>query len=113
MNRTSTNPSVERNQTCGSVLSVLESQRKKRGLRRWVQCLDKVSEGVHVWPASALLTVGTLVMTVVWLCRMSAHNSSSLYLALKIETDLHDLITTFQHERQCVTAVCLSSSPLR
>ena len=114
MSRPSRNTGAERNQTSGSALSVLEAQRKQRGLlRRWLRCLDKISEGAHVWPASALLTLGILTMVVVWLCRMSTHNSSSLYLALKIETDLHDVITALQRERQCTAYTCLTSSSLR
>jgi len=115
MSRSSCNPGVERNHqtTAGSVLSVLDAQRKQRGLRKWVRGLDRISEGAHVWPASALLTLGTLIMTVVWLCQMSTDGSSSLYLALKVETDLHDVITTLKHERRCATATCRTSSPVR
>ena len=112
MSRASRNPGGERNQGTGNVLSVLEAQRKQRGLRRWLRCLDNISEGGHVWPASALLTLGILTMVVVWLCRMSTHNSSSLYVSLKIETDLLDVITALQRERLC-TATCLASSRLR
>lgn len=113
MSRTPRNLGIERNQMTGSVLSVFDGQRKQRGLRRWVRCLDKISEGGHVWPGSALLTLGALVMAVVWLRMVSAHDSSSLYLALKIETDLHDVITSLQHERHCATTTCLTSSPVR
>jgi len=36
--------------------------------------LSEVCEGAHVWPASALMTLGLLTMVIVWLCRMSTHN---------------------------------------
>ena len=103
---------ADSHQSTGGLLSILDGQRQHRRLRRWVQCLDKVVEGAHVWPASALLTLGTLVMAVVWLSHMSVHNFSSTYTALKTETDLHDVIATLQQERQC-SATCLTSSSLR
>jgi len=103
---------AERNQTSGSVMSALDGLRRHRGLRRWARGLDKISEGVHVWPASALLTLGTLIMTVVWLCFTNTNDYLSVYLALKTETDLYDVITAVQRERQCV-ATCITSSFVR
>jgi len=100
------------NRSTGSMLSMLDGQRQHRRLRSWVRCLDKVAEGAHVWPASALLIVGTLVMAVAWLCHMSVHSFSSTYLALKTETHLHDVITTIQQERRC-SATCLTPSSPR
>ena len=104
---------VECSQSVGSMLSILDGERPQRRLRGLVQCrLDAVLEGAHVWPASALLTLGTLVMAVAWLSHMSVHNSASTYSALKTQTDLHDVIATLQQERHCA-ATCLTSSSLR
>ena len=95
-------------QMTGAAAGVHETpQRKQRdALRRCLRWFDHVREGAHVWPASALLTLGLVTMVIVWLCRMSTHNdhSSSLYLALKVETDLHDVITALRTERRCVTS---------
>jgi len=104
----------------GGVLSVVDGQRKQRALRQWVRRLrDNVSEGGEVvWPAGALLTVATLVVIGVWLCRMQSavHDASSLYQTLTLESHLHDVIAAVQHERQCAAAAaatCLTSSTLR
>jgi len=116
MSDSSCNSGIERIQMSSSVLPALDSQRKqpRTGLRRWVRGLDRVSEGAHVWPASALLTLGTFVIVVVWLCHMSTPSGrSALYSALELESVLYDVITTLRHEQQCSTPTCRTSSPLR
>jgi len=105
---------VERSQSSGSMLAILvDGQRQCRRLRGWAgRRLDSVSAGAHVWPASALLTVGTLVVAVAWLSHMSVHNASSTYLALTTVTDLHDVVATVQHERRCAVT-CTTPAALR
>jgi len=106
---------VERSQstTGGSMLTMFDVHRQHRRLRRWVRgVVAEGAEGGHVWPASALLTLGTLAMAVAWLGHMSVHNSSAAYSALKTETDLHDVVVALQRERLCA-ATCLTSSSLR
>jgi len=98
-----------------STAVMLDGQRQQRTLRRWARCVvDEVAEGAHVWPASALLTLGTLAMAVAWLSYMSVHDSSSTHSALMVETDLHDVVAALQHERQCTAAAAgrTSSSSL-